>query len=497
MSQSKASVPSRSSEPLEPEIVYGFAQPRLLTEPLRPLTPQTSRGFEVIDFARDVLGQPLMPWQEQAAIRGLELLPNGNYRFRTVVVLVARQQGKTFLSIVIALWKMYVDSPGELVLGVAQDLSIAREVWAGAVGLAQSNPFLASEIEYVRQVNGEQTLALTKQPGKTHGSRYRISAANRSAGRGLSVNHLTMDEIRQQRDFLAWSALSKTTTAKINGQIWAISNAGDMQSVVLNQLRDAALAGTDDSIGILEWSAPDNCALDDVVGWQHANPGLGHTVSIQAIKSALTTDPPQVFRTEVLCQKVDSLSSAIDAGAWNSLADTTGNMNDLRDRVSLFLDVAPDGNHATLVAAAEMSDHRIRVEVLAAWSDTDKLMTELPGWLERVKPERFGWMPGGPAAGLAPRLRGIDSDSVEIKGQAVSEACQGLSDLVNSRRIVHPGDPLLDAHVIGSQRYEQGDGWRFVRKGVGHVDAAYACAGAVYLVLSAPEPEKSPTWTVY
>ena len=46
----------------------------------------------------------------------------------------------------------------------------------------------------------------------------------------------------------------------------AISNAGDDQSALLNQLRQRALASVDDpntTLAIFEWSAEDGCAVDD------------------------------------------------------------------------------------------------------------------------------------------------------------------------------------------------------------------------------------------
>ena len=68
----------------------------------------------------------------------------------------------------------------------------------------------------------------------------------------------------------------------------------------------------------------------------------------------------------------------------------------------------------------------------------------------------------------------------------MAEACQGLADLVAARRVIHPDDPLLNAHIAGAQKYWTGDSWRFVRRGAGHVSAAYAFAGAVHAALTVP-----------
>lgn len=460
--------------------LLGRPEPRLWTPPARKLTRKTSRGYEVADFADQVLGEPLLPWQRWLAIHGLELNPDGTFRFRVILVLVARQNGKTHLLRTISLWRLYVDG-ARLILGAAQSLDIAREAWSASVDAAKAVPELAAEIppNGVRYANGEQCLTLAS------GGRYRITAASRQAGRGLTVDQLNLDELREQRDWAAWGALSKTTMARPSGQTWAFSNAGDDQSVVLNHLREAALSGRDPSIFLAEWSAPDGCDLDDPEAWAQANPGLGHTISEQAIRSALSTDPPAVFRTEVLCQKVEALDEAIDLAAWKDCADPAGSLDTARDRVAAAVDVAPDGQHVTLAAAAALDDGRVRVEIVAAWRSTEEARRELSGLLERVQPRALAWYPSGPAAALAPILRG-HKDAIELKGGAVTEACQSFADLIAGRRIVHPADQLLDAHITGAQKYHVGDGWRFVRRGAGHVDAAYAAAGAVHAALTVP-----------
>ncbi len=525
---------------LDRPALYGSTTPRLWTRPLVTgpegpcgcgcaLTPDTSLGFEAVDFA-GLLGVTLLPWQRWWLIHALELRPDGTFRFRTALTLVGRQNGKSWLLKVVALWAMAMGH-ARMVLGAAQSLDIARESWQGAVELADGADDLRAEIAKngVRRANGEQTLTLTS------GARYRITAATRSAGRGLSVDLLILDELREHRDWLAWSALSKTTTARPNALTVPISNAGDDGSVVLNALREAAIAGTDDGLGLFEWSAPDDCELDDPDGWAWSNPALGHVPSIErTIRGELTTDPPAVFRTERLCQRVDQLDGAIDLAAWKSAGDPTGTLESVRERIGLVVDVAPDGQHVTAIGAAVLDDGRVRVEVLGAWDSTEVARRELfgqggalatmdalrnpgddPGLFALVRPYVVGWFPGGPAGALGAEFKALGKaakdeidrgtkpsrrlcpDVVGLEGVDVAQACQGLADMVRAGRVLHPNDELLNAHVGGAQKLFTGDGWRFVRKGAGHVDAAYACAGAVQVVRTVPPPPKNKKAAIF
>lgn len=500
-----------------PAALKGRTQPRLWTPPLRKLTRKTSHGYAIADFA-DAIGEPFLPWQRWLAIHAMELLPDGSRRFRVVVVLVARQNGKSTGKRTISLWRLHIDG-ARLVLGVAQDVSLAREQWQMCLDTIQASPDLAEDLDQVRRVNGDEWFRLNQElPADDRelaydddeidesltlagGGRYKIAASNRKAGRGLSVDELNIDELREQRNWAAWSALSKTTMARPDAQIWCMSNAGDDESVVLNQLRDAALSGRDPSIGLFEWSAEDGCELDDWAEIRQANPGLGYTVSEAAIRTAITTDPPNVYRTEVLCQRVAQLDGAINFAAWEAGKDATGTMNALKDRVALCFDMAPDGAHCSLAAAALLADGRPRVEIVGAWKSTDEARRDLPGLLAKIKPAALAWYPAGPAAELATILRpaalkanarpgkrqdGQLPEDGEITGAKVSEVCQSLAGLARDRRVVHGGQELLDAHIRGASKLHTGDGWRFTRKGDGHVDAAYAAAGAINAALTMP-----------
>lgn len=404
---------------------------------------------------------------------------------------------------------MYMN-PKLRILGVAQELDLAKEQWQMCQDTIEEDPVLSAEFDPAHKIgvrgntNGQEYFKIA------NGARYKIKASNRKAGRGGSNDEVNIDELREMRDWKPWAAISKTTNARANSQIWMMSNAGDDESVVLNQLRDAALTGRDDTIGIFEWSGAyeddQYCDLDDWQQIAQANPGLGYIINARALASDMATDPPAIFRTEVLCQRVRHIDAAIDMQAWKACADPAVTMDSLRTRLAVCFDVAPDGAHATLAVAARTTDGKVRGEIAASWPSAVAARRELPELLHRMRPCVVGWYPSGPAAELAPIFRAPDGRTMplerarpgapayeNITGGGVMEACMGLAGLVKGLQVLHNDDPLLNDHAGNATRLNVGDGWRFARRDVenGHVDAVYAFAGAVDLALKMPEPRKA------
>lgn len=494
--------------------VLGSTVPRLWTPPLRELTPDTSYGFEVIDFARHDLDAPLDPWQEWLVIHVGELLPNGWPRFRQVLVLVARQNGKTHVLKVLALYWLYVERQ-PLVFGTSSNRDYAKEAWTGTIEMAQGIPELSSEIpkDGIRTANGEEVFKIVDQDEPDVVCRYKIGAANRKGGRSLTINRLVIDEVREHRDFEAWDAATNAANAVMDAQIFAITNQGDNAAVVLDALRTPAVeyietGDGDPRLGIFEWSAPAGAAPTDVHALAQANPNLGRRIDATALLgSGLRAERAGSkelagFRTEVMCQRVHLLDPAIDPDRWDAGGVEPGDARQLaehRQALALCLDVALDGSHASLVAAAVVDD-RVHVEVIAAWAGlgcTKAVRAELPAIVRRVKPRAFGWFPAGPTAAVAADLQErkvAGADRWPPRGVALVElkadlhaVCMGLADIVQAGELQHPRDPMLTAHVRAAQKLRRpAGGWVFTRSGLMPVNGAYAAAGAVHLARTLP-----------
>jgi phage terminase large subunit-like protein len=415
--------------------------------------------------------------------------------------LVARQNGKTWFLKVLTLFWLFIDRV-KSILGTSTNLKYARRVWESAVEMAEASKPLAREIasDGIRRANGQEELRTV------WGGLYEIAASNRKGGRSTTLDRLVMDELREQKDWDAYNAAKPATNAVRTAQIWCISNMGDDRSVVLNALRDQALEGTDERLGIFEWSSPDGMEADDLYALAMANPNLGyahdHGIAVENIlgdaRRAKAAGGEQLaqFLTETHCRRVSLLNPAIDLEAWADCRED-GGLDDHRDHLALCLDVSIDELHATLYAAARDGE-RMRVDVVQAWEGQNavrEMCAELPDLVKRIKPRVLGWFPYGPTAAAAAELverSGWPPTGVKLEPirNDVAAVCMGFAEQVRSRMIAHSGDPLLDAHVRAAEKLYHGDGWRFTRRGAGQVDAVYAVAGAVHLARTLPVAPK-------
>lgn len=499
--------------------------PPLVTGPPGPcgcgcaLTDDTTAGFAVIEWASEVLHHPPDPWQRWLLIHGLEVLPDGRPRFRTLLVEVARQQGKTELLVILALWWQFVVEVG-MVLGTSTKLDYAKESWHKSVRLAEAAPALAAQRarRWTREANGEQ------ESWTVAGARYKIAPSNAEGGRSLTVDRLILDELRQHHDYSAWAASVPAGQAVARFQAWAITNAGTDRSVVLNDLHDAcdsfiewaltvgpgkvagrlADAPGDYRSGMFSWSCTPDMDPLNLGHLAYANPQLGRRVDadtligLARVAAATGGEALAKFRTEVMCIRERAMNLALDLGAWGrSVQPAT--LDGHRGRVAACLDVSPDAQHACLVVAAVMADGRVRLEVVKSWESMAALRSELPGWLARVKPYVFGWFPASGAAAVAADLAAAKGGRVgwpprgvrvvEIKSEA-APVCMGFAALVAEEGVWHSGQDMLTDHMGNAEKRSRGDAvWVFDRRpGAGHVTGAYAAAGAAHLARTMPVP---------
>lgn len=489
--------------------VFGCEQPRLFTPPLRKLTPRTSRGFEVIQFAEDVLEVELFPWEKWFLIHSLELNPDNTFRFRIIVLLVARQNGKSLLLQILSLWRMFVDN-APLVIGTAQNLDIAEEIWQGAVDIAEGIPELAAEIAEggVVRTNGKKSLRLVS------GSRYKVQAASRRGGRGLTGDLVLLDELREHQNWEAWGAVTKTTRTRLLAQIVAASNAGDDSSKVLAHLRMLAhlalgdpdglfeeqdvLAVSeeieDDSLFLAEWSARPDRDVWDREGWAEANPSMGWIPSMErSIASDARTDPEPVFRTEVLCQWVASMSEgAFPPGVWE--ASRVAESVAIIGHPTFALDVRTGVKQSFAITAVGMGKKSAVLELVHYESGVDQrwardhIVEETVKILNDNDIDELVVDKYGENGHLIQRFEDAGITVTQLDTLDMRTGCTAITDALINRQLVHHGDEPLTIAVLGAGKRKSVEGFLWSQS-MSSTDIAPLRAATAALVVHLGEPD--------
>ena len=487
--------------------IRGCTEPRIFTPPLRELTPETSLGFACVEYATDVLRKNLYPWQKWALIHMLEITGDlggdWRFRFRTVLILISRQNGKTVLSEVIAsffLNVLCVDS----VFGTSLSLDKAEEVWEAVVQDQETIPELSAELHRVGRTNGSKKLVLTGL------RQYKVGAPTRRAGRGDSNDLVLLDEVREQRDWETWSASVASTNAKPNGMVVCFSNAGDPDSVVLRQLRETAIADINGSeagdyggdvdattLGLFEWSSPDGAPTDDMDALAQANPALGYgRLTERALISNRQTFPENKFRSECMCQQVETILPApFPDGAWASGLDMQSYIAP-ESELYFGIDLSSDRKWASIGVCGMREDGHYHIEVVArrvgtAWVEDWFRARAYKGSMNLAFQSR-----GAPVSGLAEQICTIKGiNRIPIEGGDLTAGWGRFYDAVTgngSIRVYHLQQPILDLPAKTMQLRNIGGGIELPDRAKSPDDIAplFACFAAFAAATKIQKDEK-------
>ena len=451
--------------------------PRIFTPPLRELTPETSLGYEFIDFCEKDLDQPLLDWQKWLSIHALEIVGDldgdWSFRFRYVIVLVSRQNGKTYWFKLLGLFFNYVLGT-KLVIGTAQNLDKANSTFDEAVDLIEETPELSKDFVKVLRAQGKREYVL------------RRGVATNRRGRGWSSDLILMDELREQTDWEGWSAISKTMLARPSAILVAVSNAGDVSSVVLRHLRmqahsqlgdpdgiasgREALGGedVDEALGLFEWSAPSGCDIHDREAWAEANPSMGYGfLTEKALASACSTDPERVFRTECLCQWVETLlPSPFPDGAWQNGIDESSSIAG-ESELYFGIDLSQDRRWTSIGVCGLREDGNWHIELAARRIGTEWAVDWFRARAAGRKMKLAFQSRGAPVAGLAEQictLPGVERYAIEGPdltngwGRFYDGICACLPERGGGARIYHLPQPVLDMPGKTMQLRQMGGG---------------------------------------
>lgn len=477
-----------TTKPKKTQPLRGATKPRVHS----PLLKGKTRANEVIEMVERLKMDKLMPYQEFILKDMMMVDKKNNYRRKTSLLLISRQNGKSHLGRVRVIWGMfYGDEKKILIMSAnrATSLMLFREIaW-----IIESTPELKAMTKVIRYANGGERIELL------NGATLDVISDNSSSPRGRTADFLWIDEIREISEE-GYKAAVPVTRARANSQTFLTSNAGDVFSSVLNSLVERAKEYPPETFGYYEYSAPQYCKIDITLDsfWLDAvvpsNPALGYIITKESIEEAIATAATETTRTETLCQFVDSLQSPWPFGI---LEDTSDNTLEIAvGAYTIFgFDVSPSRRNASLVAGQLLPDGRIGIGIMQTWSsqvavDDLKIAAEIKGWCDLFHP-RMVCYDKYATQSIADRLKQAGVMTEDVSGQQFYQACGDLLTGLVTHKVVHNGQAELIQQMNNCAAKVNDSAWRIVkRRSSGDISAPIGIAMVVSkLMLPAPKPQ--------
>lgn len=427
--------------------------PRFAT-PRRP--ERETLGTAVGEIAR-LLGQPLMPWQEQVANVGLELLDDGRPAYREITFTVPRQSGKTSL---ILGWEIQRALGWTKMLGQAQRIAYSAQTGKDAREklLEDQVPLLEGKrgllgVSKVTRTNGSESVLFK------NGSRLILLASGEDSGHGKTLDLAVKDELFADADMRRDQALIPAMSTRPYAQSVTASTMGTAESVALNAAvasgRAAVEADAGTGIAYFEWSAEANDDPADQDVWWRCMPALGRTISLEVVEHAYQTLKIDEFKRAYLNIPTASDERVIPVASWAAVCDP-----DIEATAGVFaFDVNPERSSAGIVVAG---DGPI-VEVVDYRPGTGWLLDRLYDlWMTYKVP--FALDKSGPAGSFVDELTRKGVKLVELDGPTVARASVSFYDHVIDNTVQIRQNLDLDAAVAAAAKRSVGESWAWGRK---------------------------------
>ena len=230
--------------------------------------------------------------------------------------------------------------------------------------------------------------------------------------------------------------------------------------------RQIAEAGVTKDVAYFEWSADPDADPEDEATWWSCMPALGSTVPLEAVRADFKSiNDLWEFRRAYLNQWTNATTEpVIPLAQWNALED---GRSTLLDPVSLAVDITPDRQRTSIVAAGRREDGLAHIEVIEHRRGNEWMEDRVRELVARHEVRAVVVDQLSPAAGLAGRLADQAVEVVTVNSRQHAEACGHLMDAVEERQLRHLGQPDLLAALDGAAKRPLGDSWAWSRKNSG------------------------------
>lgn len=426
--------------------------PRVRVAPARPVK---TFGDVAADFVSDY-GLTPDPWQEAVLDDWLAADRSDHWKALTCGLSVPRQNGKNALLEMREVFGMV--GLGEKILHTAHEVKTAqahfrrlKHFFGDSADDAGANfPELNALVKYVRNVNGQEEIALT------NGASVRVVARSKSSGRGFTADVLVMDEAQELNDDALEALLSATSAAPTGNPQWIYTGTPpgpNAAGEVFGRVRTEALDEHPKRLCWHEWSPdPDQpLNLDDKALWRATNPAL-HVGRLQltVCEGERNRLSEAGFARERLgaWPAIAGARRAIDPTTW---ANTVKNApaDGIRSFAVAF---SADGKRQALAGAVKHAEG-VHVNVIGAYTGTtSKGVAQVADWLadpdRRTRTAQINLLGGAGASALSDALieRGVPKRVIHVMttGDYLA-SCAMTFEGLRAGTITHPLGEDTDA----------------------------------------------------
>lgn len=449
------------------------------------LDPNLANRAAGILRASRLLGEPLIPWQLDAAARATQINPPGSlfyWRHQLVVIKVPRQAGKTSL-LRSTLTDRALARPGCQMYSTAQSLKYSTLLWHQLTDRIKASEHLAPWVT-TNASNGSETLTFLTSPAR---STLRTFAPKRDGLHSQSPHVVLIDEawshdIDQARELMAGIRPAQIT--RHDRQLWIISAAGDDGSAWLDQLVEQGRASVNDphsSMCFIEYSPAETADPYHPQTWEY-HPGIGHLITLQdlAQEAQPASNTHRDFMRAFMNLSVAGGGGPIEPARWAELA-----LADLEARpadpaaVSIGFDVALDLTGAAVVAAWQ-TPAGVTLEVLRTEPGLEWLTPTLTAL--HAAGHRLAADDDGPARVVTTALTAAGVPVATMSPATAAATWTALKARVTAGTVLHTGSPGLATDVARARENATADVTHLSRRhSRGPIDRLYAGLAAMHL----------------
>jgi phage terminase large subunit-like protein len=374
-------------------------------------------GRDCVDLAAGY-GVPLDDWQVDI-VRGILRESAGTWSASQAGVVVARQSGKGQILLALELFGLF--ELGEQILHTAHAVKTSSDAFRRLWSVIQSDQDLAGRVARHSQMIGAEYVELDT------GARIAFTTRSASAGRGLTIDRLIVDEA-EDLPAAEVGALQPTVYSRPRAQSLFLGTApGPMHdSEAFSTMRKSARDGLNSRLAWWEWCAEWGDDIDDQAVWIRTNPAVATgRVALQAIVDDRAVLPPDTFRAERLSMWVPHAAGdqVFDPAGWEALLDP-GSVP-VTD-VAIGVDAGPSRDTATVCLAGRRADGRLHAE----WYTTAPGVTWLPGWV---------------AAHIGPRVRAVVVDERGALAELDWAGARVRPTMIGHREVAIAAGQFVDA----------------------------------------------------